>query len=96
MAVLFMARRVITGALTYSTASSRSSALTRINNALGPYAPSDFVSDIGTGITTSGTTINISCVIDDRDTAFDAAKAIYDAAVQTTRFASGWLSVNRI
>lgn len=71
--------------------------MTRINSALGTFPYADETTAVGTGITTSGTTnIIISVSIDDRDTAFDAAKALYDAAVQSTRHTSGWVSVNRV
>jgi hypothetical protein len=92
-----MARRIVVASLTYSSATNRNSALTRINSALSGYTYVDFDTSLPPGINTSGTTgITISIDVEDRDTAFDLAKAIYDASVQSNRHTSGYLSVNRI
>lgn len=94
--IYIMARRIITGQLTYSSTANRDAALTRITTALAPYTYEAILTSQLGGITTVGNAVSISIVLDDRDTAFDAAKAIYDAAVTTTRHTAGYLSVNRV
>lgn len=91
-----MATQVITGVLTYSSVANRDAALTRINTALVGYTYVNFTSAAGTGLSTSGNSVNISIQVDDLNLAFDIARAVYDAAVSTNRQTSGWFSVNRI
>lgn len=91
-----MARRVITASLTFSNNSNANSALSRINSALASYSYAEESTDITTGVSRSGSVVNISISIEDRDIAFEAAESIMAAILAGSRHTSGGWSVNRI
>jgi hypothetical protein len=96
MAVLFMARRVITGHMNFSNTKYASAAFDHINAALAIYDYYDEETTITNGLVLTGTSILISIAIDDRDTAFAAATDMVEAVLSGARYATGGWSVNKI
>jgi hypothetical protein len=90
---------VITGTLTFSSQANRDAARSRIDTAISVYNYTNRSGTIFTaGIahpTTTTLTISVESGNDD-STAASFAAAIYNAAVQSNRHSSGYLSVNKL
>lgn len=89
--------QMITGTATFSSQANRDAALTRVNAVISSYSLTAIPAvGFSAGVTTpTTTTMSVSFT----DLALDgqiAAKAIYDAWVQSNRHTSGWLALSSI